>query len=125
MLPVVAFLFVGALDMGFYSFALISLEGATRTAALYTATNSTTAADSTGACAFVLGELRSLPNVSASLNTCEAAPVTVTAQTVSGAGGTSASQVSVAYQSLLMIPIPGVLAQQFTWTRTVKMPLRN
>jgi hypothetical protein len=111
--------------MGYYSFALISLEGATRTAALYTATDSTTAADATGACTSVLSELKSLPNVSSSVTTCVASPLVVTAQAVAGSGGTSASLVSVSYQSLLMIPIPGVMAAQFTWTRTVKMPLRN
>jgi Flp pilus assembly protein TadG len=125
LVPMIVFLFIGTLDMGFYCYGLITVEGAARVAAIYTSSSSTTLADSSGACTFVLAELRSLPNVANSLSTCGGGPVTVTAQSSTGAGLTSASIVSVTYQSLPLIPIPGLLASQFTWTRTVKMAART
>ncbi len=125
MLPLVAFLFMGAFDMGYYAYALISVQDAARVAALYTSTSSTTAADASGACTYVINELKSLPNVGTTVTTCSGTPLTVTAQAVSGAGTTSASLVSVTYQSSLLFPIPGLVADQFTWTRSVKMSIRN
>jgi Flp pilus assembly protein TadG len=125
MLPLIAFLFMGAFDMGYYAFALISLQDATRVAALYTSTNSTTAADSAGACTYVVNELKSLPNIDNTVTTCSGTPLTVTVQSVSGPGSTTESVVSVTYQSSFLFPIPGVLADQFTWTRAVSMPLRG
>jgi Flp pilus assembly protein TadG len=125
MLPLVAFLFMGAFDMGYYAYALISVQDAVRVAALYTSTSSTTAADSTTACTYVISELKSLPNIGNSVTSCSGTPLTVTAQAVTGAGTTSATLVSVTYQSSYLFPIPGILANQFTWTRTAKMPLRN
>jgi Flp pilus assembly protein TadG len=125
MLPLVAFLFMGAFDMGYYTFALISVQDAARVAALYTSTDSTTATDSAKACTYVINELKTLPNVGNSVTTCNGTPLTVTAQQVTGAGGTNGSLVSVTYQSTYVFPIPGILANQFTWTRTAKMPLRN
>jgi Flp pilus assembly protein TadG len=125
MLPLVAFLFMGAFDMGYYAFALISVQDAVRVAALYTSTDLTTASDSSKACSYVLNEIATLPNIGTSVTSCDGTPLTVTAQAVSGAGVTTASLVSVTYQSSYLFPIPGVLANQFTWTRTAKMPLRN
>ena len=56
-------LFIGALDWGFYAYAVISLQAAARAAVLYTATKSSTAADTDTACTIVLGELSMLPNI--------------------------------------------------------------
>ncbi len=122
--PWVLFLFVGALDFGFYNYALISVQSATRVAVLHTSTDASTAADSTGACTYVLGELKSLPNVGSSMSTCSS-PVTVTASAVTGPDGAGASQVTVTYTTLLMIPIPGFLNRQFTFTATKTMRLRS
>ena len=77
--PFCVFLFIGAFDMGIYCYALISLQSAVRTAAVYTSTSSTTATDSTTACRYVLAQLRDLPNVPSTVTTCAASPVTVTA----------------------------------------------
>lgn len=125
MMPLIAFLFIGALDMGFYTFALISIEDAARVAALYTSTSTSTAADATGACTYVIGEIKTLPNIGNTVTTCSTSPLVVTAQSVTGAASTTASLVSVTYTSALLIPIPGLLAEQFTWTRTVKMACRS
>lgn len=122
--PWVFFLFVGALDWGFYSSALISLQAAARSAALYTSTSSTTATDSATACTIVLGEMRSMPNLGPSVTSCDSNPV-VTATSVTGPDSATAAQVSVQYTSVSLIPIPGLLPKQFTATRIVKMRLRG
>jgi Flp pilus assembly protein TadG len=119
--PWIFILFIGALDWGFYSYALISLQAATRTAALYASTNIVTAADSATACTLVLGEMGNLPNVG---TTCGTNPV-VTASLVTGIDSQNAAQVSVTYQSVSLIPIPGLLAKQFTVTRVVRMKIRG
>jgi Flp pilus assembly protein TadG len=122
--PWIFFLFAGALDCGYYCYALISVESAARVAALYTSTSTSTSTDSSTACTYVLQELRTLPNAG-SLSSCEANPVTVRATVENGSDGSTASKVSVTYQSLPMIPIPGLLQGTYTWTRTVKMRLRG
>ena len=121
-LPWLFFFFVGALDLGFFTYALVSVESAARVAALHTSKFG--AADSAAACTSALGEMRSLPNVGNVLTTCAADPVVVTATAVNGPDGNPATLVSVTYQSIRLIPIPGVLASQFRWTRAVKMSVR-
>src|SRR5947209_8719101 len=123
LMPWVFFLFIGVLDWGFYSYSLISMQAAIRTAVLYTASGTATAADSTTACTLVLGELRNLPNIGTSVTTCGSNPV-VTATAVTGPDAASASKVTVTYQSVSLIPIPGLLAKQFTITRSGTMRLR-
>jgi len=122
--PWIIFLFVGALDFGFYNYALISVQSAARVAVLHTSTNAATAADASGACTYALGELKSLPNVGGSLTSCSS-PVAVTASAVNGPDGANASQVTVTYTSLLMIPIPGFLDKQFTFSASQTMRLRS
>jgi len=119
--PCVFFLFVGALDWGFYAYALISLQSAVRTAALYTSSSASTAADVTKACTLVLGEMASLPNVA---TTCATNP-TVIATAITGPDSAPATRVSVTYTSLSLIPIPGMLKKQFTITRTAVMRIRG
>jgi hypothetical protein len=119
--PWVFLLFVGALDWGFYSYALISLEAAARTAALYTSSSTATVSDSATACSLVIAEMIDLPNVG---TTCGVNPV-VTATSVTGPDSATATQVSITYTSLSLIPLPGMLQKQFTITRTVKMRLRS
>jgi Flp pilus assembly protein TadG len=119
--PWVLLLFIGILDWGFYSYALISMQSAARTAALYTSSSSTTVADSATACTLVLGEMANLPNVS---NTCASNP-TVSAVSVNGPDNATATQVTVTYTSVSLIPLPGLLSKQFTITRIVVMRLRG
>ena len=122
--PWVFMLSIGALDWGFYGYALISVQSAVRSAALYTSTSATTATDSGKACTIVLGELRALPNIGTSVTTCGSNPV-VTATSITGPDSAPAAQVSVRYHTISMIPIPGLLAKQFTVTRVVKMRIRS
>jgi Flp pilus assembly protein TadG len=129
LMPWFLFLFVGAFDWGYYAHALISTESAARVAALYTSQNSSTTtsstANDTAACNAALGELSIAPNV-AGLTSCTSLPVIVSYSSVAtGADGNPASQVTVQYQTLKLIPIPGLLNNQFTIQRTVQMRLRG
>jgi hypothetical protein len=123
-LPFLLFLFIGAFDWGFYSWALIATENAARAAALYTSSSTANAANSTGACPYALAELTNAPNVFGTVTTCTAAPVTLTATSITGADGTAASQVSVTYQTINLIPIPSLLAGQMNITRVVEMKVQ-
>jgi Flp pilus assembly protein TadG len=123
LMPWVFFLFIGALDWGFYAYSLISMQAAVRTAVLYTSSKDGTKADSAGACTLVLKELQYLPNVGSGA-TCGTNPV-VTATGTTGPDSLPASQVSVTYQSISLIPIPGLLSKQFTITRTGTMRIRG
>jgi Flp pilus assembly protein TadG len=116
--PWIFFLFAGTLDAGFFAYAMIGAQNAARAAAEYTSRSTATAADYAGACQYALDGLGSLPNVR-SLSTCNAAPLTVTASQVT-IDGAAASSVSVTYQTVMLIPIPG-LTGKLNITRTVKM----
>jgi hypothetical protein len=117
-------LFVGALDWGFYAAALVSLQAGVRSAALYTSSSTGAASDLDTACAIVLGEMRKLPNIGNGVTTCGSNPI-VTATPVTGPDAVGAAQVSVTYQSVSLIPIPGLLAKQFTIRRVVTMRVRS
>lgn len=121
--PWIFFLFVGIVDLGFYNYALIATENAARVAVEYTSATTAKATDKAGACPYVLAELNSMSNVNGLAN-CDNLPVIVTATLVpSGPDGSPASSVSVTYQTILMIPIPGLMTGQFTVTRTAEMRL--
>jgi len=123
--PWIFFLFVGALDMGYYSYALISTENAARVACEYTSKSSTTAADSSAACTYALDELKAIDNAR-SLSSCDSSPLVVSATKVTGADGVTDgdSLVSVAYTTDQFVPLP-VLNGKFTITRTVQMKVRQ
>jgi Flp pilus assembly protein TadG len=129
MIPWIFFLFVGALDFGFYAYALICVQSAARVAALYTSGSTTSAADQAGACAYVLDELAGLPNNGSFSSGCNAAPLVVTATSPPNSDpyvtGDGLSIVTVKYQTVTMIPIPGVLANQFWIVRQAQMKVRK
>jgi len=118
--PFVCFLFIGAIDWGFYAYCLISLETATRSAALYEGTQNNP--DSASACTIVVNELSTLVNLG-STSSCGASPLVVSASKITGPDNLDAAQVSVTYTTPNMIPIPGVLSKQFTITRVVTMKI--
>lgn len=120
--PWIFFLFVGTLDMGFYTHALIATQNAARAGAAHTSRSSLTAADYAAACQYALGELKAMSNVR-SLANCNSSPLIVTASSVTGIDGSPASSVSVTYQTNKLIPIPG-LAGQLKITRTVQMRVK-
>jgi hypothetical protein len=69
--------------------------------------------------------MRRLPNVGNGMTTCTADPVTVTATAINGPDGAPATQVAVRYQTIRLIPIPGLLRDRLEVTRTVTMRLRG
>jgi Flp pilus assembly protein TadG len=120
--PWIIFLFVGVFDLGIYAYSLITLETATRTAALWNATHGTPA-DSTTACSLVTSEMQTLINM-AGVTTCGGgSSVSVAATQVNGPDNGPAARVAVTYTTPALIPIPGLLAKQFTITRVVTMKL--
>ena len=120
--PWIFFLFVGTLDFGFYAYSISSVENAARVAVMQTSQDTTTQTNGALACQYALNELNSLPNTR-SLSTCGSLPVTVTASAVVDADGDQASSVAVTYQTISMIPIPG-LTGRLTLTRNAQMKLR-
>ena len=96
------------------------METAARSAALYEST--LLSPDSNSACTIVLNEMSTLINTG-SISSCNSSPLVVTASTVTGPDNTNAAQVSVTYTTPVMIPIPGLLARQFTITRIVSMKM--
>ncbi len=127
-MPWIFFLFVGVFDFGYCSYALISVQNAARVAVLNTAQTSGSAGDGAAACGFVRQELGTMPNAAAFSSDCSALPLIVSAAQVAGvssADGSPASQVSVTYQTIPLIPIPGLLTGQLTFTRTVQVRVRD
>ena len=121
--PWIFFLFVGVLDFGFYAYAIISTQNAARVAALYTSANSLSVANQAVACTYALDEMSSLPNVR-SLSNCNSLPLIVTATAVTGPDGRPASQVAITYQTLPMIPMPG-LTDRLQITRIAVMRVKR
>jgi len=122
--PWIFFLFIGAFDMGFYTYTLVAVENAARVAAEYTSQNASVSADSSGACTKVLAELAMVPNVGSSLSTCSAAPVIVSASSITGTDGNPATKVSVTYRGNSLVPIPGLLMGTLNVTRIVEMRVK-
>ena len=121
MMPWLFFLFVGALDFGFYSHALVSVQNAARISALYTAQCAGTAADQPGACQRAALELSKMPNARSFAGGCASGPLVVTATAFTDPDGQLASRVQVAYQTVRLIPIPGVVVGQATIRRTAEV----
>ena len=126
--PFIFFLFAGALDMGYYTYAAVAVENAARVAALHVASSIDTASDANAAVyarTYVCNELRQLPNVGSTCPT-SVVSVSVPAQPFSGTDGDPAAQVSVTYTTVPLIPIPGLNPGprgQWTFTRAVQIRL--
>lgn len=124
MMPWIFFLFVGALDFGFYSYALISVQNAARIAALNAGSSTASASAQASACYHVRNELSMMPNASAFNVACNTAPLVVTAvafQDLDPTNPATASRVRVSYDTVQLIPIPGVVAGKMTISRTVEV----
>jgi Flp pilus assembly protein TadG len=130
MAPWIFLLFIAIFDFGFYAYAGIVTSNAARVAALYTSTSVSAATDSAGACAYVLEEMRSLPNVGSGLASCSALPLQVWACASGGGcafacpaaegGGATTACVKVTYESVPLFPIPG-LTGRLTINRIAQM----
>ena len=114
---------MGTLDVGIYSYSLVALENAVRVSSMYTSKSPSLASDQAGACTKVLAEMTNLPNL-VGVSTCGAAPLIVTASSVTGPDGQPASKVAVTYRTLSLIPIPGLMLGQMTITRESTMRVK-
>ena len=121
--PWLLFLFVGVVDVGFFTYSLIAVENAARIAAEFTSKNAAVAGSYSAACIKVRNELEMLPGV-ASLTDCSNSTLTVTADAVNGPDLKPATSVSVTYRGVNLIPIPGLLTGRLTFTRNVKMRVK-
>lgn len=120
--PWIFFMFIGLFDWGFYAYSLITLETATRSAAVWNSSHATPN-DSATACTIVTNEMQTLINM-AGVTTCgTGSAVSVTSQQVTGPDSEAATQVAVTYTTPSLIPIPGILAKQVTITRVVTMKI--
>jgi Flp pilus assembly protein TadG len=139
MAPWLIMMFVGAMDWGFYAYALIATEAAARVGALYASTSTSTRDESppNTVCTYALDQLRKMGNVGPSMTTpCAAGtgvtasqPVGVVVTSISGPDGNPAVQVSVTYLTPVFIPQVMkntiVTPKQMTITRTIQMRLRG
>jgi hypothetical protein len=121
MMPWIFFLFVGALDFGFYSHALISTQNAARVATLNAGFTTVSSASQMDACFHARRELAMMPNAQSFSLTCNQAPLVVTVTPFTDADGSPASRVQVAYDTIPLIPIPGLVTGQQTITRQVSV----
>jgi Flp pilus assembly protein TadG len=121
LVPWFVFLFVGVLDLGFYDYALVTAQSAARTAALFTSSSSSASTQSDLACSYVIDQLTSNINLSGSTTCTGSSPISLTTSVDSATDGNSESIVTIQFTSPLMIPIPGLLPEQITIARTVKM----
>ncbi|MGA2134453.1 MAG: TadE family protein [Bryobacteraceae bacterium] len=129
LIPWMVFAFVAAFNFGVFAYSMISTENAARTGAMYAAQSLTVAQGGSivsQVCPYVLGELGDAPGVGSGVTTCTGSPVsvTVTANTP-GSGGMNTVKVSVTYNTMQMIPLPGLMAGSLAITRSVELPIRN
>ena len=133
MLPWLVFSFMGTLDLGFSTYALISLQSAARVAAIYASSSYATATDTVAnpasgeACRYALAEMRNAPNVGSSVGTCSSRdPVQLSATlNMPGSDGTlETATVSVTY-TIHLLAIPAIMPSQITITRQAECPLRG
>lgn len=139
LMPWICFLFVGVLDSGFYTYAAMATQNAARAVAIQSANSGGIL---TTLCQSASNELRLLPNVGL-VGTCagtqaavsNAAPIWVCTGILTNAAASACGlpaatcadcalditarsvQAVVTYQSVPLIPIPGILAGQLQLTR--------
>ena len=130
--PMVSILFCRHVRLGLLCAPLISTESAARVGAEYASQSSAQASNQATACILANEELRIMSNVSGTgTPTCAASPVIVTAAQVgqghatNSADNQQASQVTVQYTTVGLIPIPGLLKSSTTLYRVVQMRLRS
>jgi len=126
MMPWIFFLFVAALDFGFQAHALIGVQNAARVAALKTgavydnyvqALIDPTLTERIVACAAVRDELQMMPNFATLPVDCSGFPLEVRVRPFTDSGGKPALRVSVGYDTIPLIPIPGLVTGQLRITR--------
>jgi Flp pilus assembly protein TadG len=126
LLPWLVFCFVGAFDLGIYSYALISAENAARVVGMYASTSTAIAENPTLACTYALAELKDSPGATNASSCSSGGVVNVsTTYLAIGADGLPAARVSVTYQPSQLFSLPGLINGNLTITRTVEFPIRG
>lgn len=125
-LPWLVYCFVGAFDLGIYSYALISAQSAARVVGMYASSSTTTAQNPAMACTYALAELQDSPGVGNTSSCSSGGIVGVsTSYLATGADGLPAAQVSITYKPPQLIGLPGMLTGKLSITRTVEFPIRG
>jgi Flp pilus assembly protein TadG len=119
--PWFIFLFVGVLDMGYYSYALVTAQSAARTAVLFTSSSTSASTQSTLACSYVYDQLTSNINLTGATTCVSPSPISLATSVGSGPDGNSASTVTVQFNTATLIPIPGLIPANITVVRTAEM----
>ena len=128
-LPWFIFLFVGAYDWGFYAHGLVSTANAAKALGHYASKAPGTWNATTG-CQLAIGELKIAANINNSLD-CTTSPLIVTETDLDGTTGTPtpdgqpAAYVIVQYQSVPVIPVPGLMPGQPTFRSAVMMKFQS
>ena len=120
--PWILLLFAGLFDFGIYATSLITIENATRAAALHTSQSTDSAADSELACSVVLAQAKALSNTK-NLTSCSALPLTVAATTFDDTENFPVTRVSVTYQTPQLFTLP-YMTGRLTMTRRAEMRVR-
>jgi Flp pilus assembly protein TadG len=129
MAPWIFFLFIGVIDVGFYSYAAINVENSARAAALYLASGPISATDQATACSIVTADLVQLQALSTTAPGANCGVLVVTVPTsapasLDGVTGGIDAQVTVTYAMKQMFPIPGLMGS-FTITRGARVRVNN
>ena len=126
LLPWMVWAFIASFNVGIFAYSLISTQNAARTVAMYASQSLSVAQNPGNACYYALEELRDAPGVGSGTTVCTGgSPVTVTVTAnTPGTSGINTVTASVTYQTMSLIPLPGVMAGSFTMTRSVEMPIR-
>lgn len=119
-MPWIYFLFVGALDFGFYSYSLIAVQNAARAAAVSISQFPALSADRTEACRLVREDLSRLPNAASFNSSCTGGPLSVDVTPFTDSEGRAATRVAVSYQTIRLLQIPYLVPDQLTINRTVE-----
>jgi hypothetical protein len=128
--PIILVLF----DFGIYTYAFVSVQNATRAAAVRNSGGPDSATDQPAACAIVIEELRGLPNIGSSFQgSCGSSPLQVTSilcddatpcsGTATSADGGKAVSVTVTYTLPAVFRIP--FAGPGAIVRNAQMKVRN
>lgn len=117
--PWILLLFAGLFDFGVYATSLITVENATRAAALHTSQSTDAASDSDLACRVVLAHAKALANAK-NLTSCNSLPLTVAAITFDDTENFPVTRVSVTYQTPQLFTLP-YMTGRLTMTRRAEM----
>ena len=120
--PWVFLLFAGLFDFGVYATSLITVENATRAAALVTSQSVDAAGDPGVACLVVLEHAKALSNAK-NLTTCDSLPLIVTATSFDDSELFPVTRVSVTYQTPQLFALP-YMTGRLTMTRQAEMRVK-